>query len=255
MGGVIAAGYAAGLSPDDLEQLFTDTPMREVLHVRPSGAGLLGLDRIAQMLDKTVGKRCFADLRVPLALTAVDLESGKEIVLTEGKVGDAVLATIALPGIFPPQLMGEHRLIDGGALDPVPVAPVRRLHPAPVVAVALSPSPERWQETRSPNPLAALPVLGMLTRLRPSQAFQVFMRTMEIVLRTYTEVRLQLDRPEVIVRPEVWGIGLFEEASAAEMAKLGGTAMVAALPALRSQFTAAARFRRGLTAAFASPSR
>jgi hypothetical protein len=48
---------------------------------------------------------------------------------------------------------------------------------------------------------------------------------------------------------------LFEEASAAEMAKIGGTAMVAALPALRSQFTAAARFRRGLTAAFASPSR
>jgi len=61
------------------------------------------------------------------------------IVLQKGLLRDAILATIAVPGIFPPLFVEEFELIDGALLNPVPVALARSLAPSlPVVAVTLS---------------------------------------------------------------------------------------------------------------------
>ena len=57
-------------------------------------------------------------------VTATDLKSGSEVILSSGRLVDAILATIAMPGVFPVHFVGELELVDGGTLDPVPVAPV-----------------------------------------------------------------------------------------------------------------------------------
>jgi NTE family protein len=215
-----------------------------MLRARPEGPALVGIDRIEEWLVGFLGRRTFAELRIPFAVTAADLNSGKEVVIGEGIVAQAVLATIALPGIFPPQLMGDHRLIDGGALDPVPVRPVRALSSAPVVAAVLSPTRDSWREARSPGLVGMLPVAQVLFRLRPGQAIQVFSDYMELTSRTYVETRLELDRPEVIVRPEVWRVGLFDEPSVADMIRIGERAMEQQLALLRQQFSLPRRLAR-----------
>ncbi len=86
----------------------------------------------------------------------------------------------------------------------------------------------------------------MLSRLRPGKALQIFMEFMEMSGRMFTEQRLLLDRPEVVVRPEVWRVGLLEEVPVSAMAKLGEQAMQAALPQLRAQFTPTRRLGRRL---------
>jgi NTE family protein len=91
-----------------------------------------------------------------------------------------------------------------------------------------------------------LPGVDVLMRLRPGQAFKVFQEYMEITSRTYTETRLEVDRPDVIVRPEVWRIGLFDEPPVAEMAAIGARAMEQALPDLRHEFSIARRLARRL---------
>lgn len=244
MGGIIASAYAVGHTAGELEHLAEGTPLGALLRLRPLGGGLFGLDRIAAFLRQVLGERSFSDLRIPLAVTAADIETGDSLTLSEGRVVDAVLATIALPGIFPPQIVGDHRVIDGGTLDPVPVAAARKLCDAPVVAVALAPPREEWAQVTPASPLQGLPILGTMARLRTGQAVQVFLRAMEICLRTYQELRLQVDRPEVIVRPRVFHIGLFDEPSVAMMVGLGAAAMESALPGLRAQFTAARRLQR-----------
>ncbi len=254
MGGIIAAWYAAGRSPEEMQALAEATSARDLLHVRPGDAGMIGIDHVADLLEAFLGRRRFNDMRIPLAVTAADLNTGQEVVLTEGAVADAVLATIALPGIFPPKLIGKYRLIDGGTLDPVPVGPARGLFDGPVVAVALSPEPSRWAMTKSPSILGNMPALQVLSRLRPGQALQVFLESTEIVLRTYTELRLQIDKPEIIVRPEVWHIGLLQETSAGAMVDIGVEAMEACLPELRQLFSPARRVGRRLRSLFA-PSR
>lgn len=246
IGGIIGAAYAAGYGPDKIQALAESASIRELLRGRPQGPGLMGIERIEEFLHSILEERTFADLRLPFAVTAADLNSGEEVVLREGIVAHAVLATIALPGIFPPQVMGDHRLIDGGALDPVPVRPVRQLGGSPVVASVLSPARRQWSENRSPSLAARLPGVEMLMRLRPGQALMVFQEYMEIASRTYTETRLEIDRPEVIVRPAVWQVGLLDDPSADEMSALGERAMESMLPALREQFSLSRRVARAL---------
>jgi NTE family protein len=244
IGGIVGAAYAAGYGPDQLAHVANAASIREMLRARPEGPALMGINRIEEWLHEILGERTFADLRMPFAVTAADLNSGQEVVIREGVVAHAVLATMALPGLFPPQLMGDYRLIDGGALDPVPVRPARALSGAPVVAAVLSPARRAWREARGPGLADMLPAAQVLFRLRPGQAIKVFSDYMELTSRTYTETRLEMDQPEVIVRPEVWRVGLFDEPSVADMIGIGERAMEQQLPLLREQFSLPKRLAR-----------
>jgi len=245
IGGVMASLYAIGLSPTDMAGWADATLTRGLFQFRPSPGALLGIERIREALSEALGEKTFDDVRCPLALTAVDLEEGTEVVLTSGSLLEAVLATIALPGIFPPQLAGGNRLVDGGVVDPVPVRPVRSLHRGPVVAVALSARPGSPAASAA-SPFAYLPGSGMFSRLRIGQALQVFGRSLEISSRLFTDLRLQLDQPEVVVRPEVAEVGILDTPESAPLIEAGRTAMAAGLAELDRWYGLRGAIRRVL---------
>ena len=87
----------------------------------------MGLEGIAKVVSELLGELTFDDLLLPCALTAVDLDTGQPVQLQEGRVVDAVLATVAIPGIFPPQRWGNYTLVDGGVLNPVPISAAREI--------------------------------------------------------------------------------------------------------------------------------
>ena len=251
IGGVIASFYAAGLSPAKIAEWAEGAWGGGLFRLRPSSGGLLGIDRIRELLERALAAKTFKDVRCPLALTAVDLEAGSEIVLTEGRLVEAVLATIALPGIFPPRAWGETRLVDGGVIDPVPVRPVRSLHNGPVVAVVLSAQPGA---PPGPSALEIMPAYGVISHLRVGQALQVFGRSLEISSRLFTDLRLQLDRPEVVVRPKLDSIGILDTPEPAPVIEEGRSAMAESLPELERWFGVRGRIRRwGRSFAVASP--
>jgi NTE family protein len=246
IGGIIGAAYACGFSPDEIERQVAEVGMSDLLKARPKGVGLLGVDRIEERIRAVVGDMTFAETRIPLALTAADLETGEEILITEGSIVEAVLATIAIPGIFPPMLFGGHRLVDGAVLDPVPVGAARELFEGPVVAVNLSPKPGSTSDAGRSSPLDSIPGGEWITRLRPGQALQIFLRSTEISGRMFAELRLQIDKPEVIIRPDVGMVGLFDRVSTKEMVARGEAAAQVALPEIEALFTPANRMRRGI---------
>ena len=246
IGGVMAAVYAAGLGTEEIAAWVQRAMERGLFRFRPSAGALLGIDRIREVLSEALGNATFEQARCAVALTAVDLERGEEVVLTSGPLLDAVLATIALPGIFPPYFSGESRLIDGGVLDPVPVVPVRSLFRGPVVAVTLSASPGS-PPSQSGSPLSNLPGSRVLTRLRVGEALQVFSRSLEISSRLFSDLRLQLDRPEVIVRPEVADIGILDTPDAAPLIEAGRQAMASGLAALEGWYGVRGALRRVTT--------
>ena len=246
MGGIIAATHACGMSAEAIHAKAAELEIKEMLQLRPSGPSLFGLERIQAWLTGLFGDRRIEELDIPLALTAVDLHQCREVVIRQGKVVDGVMATIALPGIFPPQLIGEHRLVDGATLDPVPVRPARELHPGPVVAIVLSPEQARWHETRSPSALGDLPVVSFVARLRPLRALEIFQQSLEITLRMHTELHLQVDRPEVVIRPDVWEVGLFDSPSLERISAAGERAALQAMPGIRAQFALHRRLMRWL---------
>ena len=241
IGGVIASFYAAGQSPAEIGVWAEGAWGRELFRLRPSSGGLLSIDRIRELLETALAERTFDDVRCPLALTAVDLHTGSEIVLTQGRLVDAVLATIALPGIFPPREQGETRLVDGGVIDPVPVGPVRSLHGGPVVAVVLSARPG---SPPGPSAFDMIPAFGVISHWRIGQALQVVGRSMEIASRLFAELRLQMDRPEVVVRPELDQIGILDTPEPGPVIEVGRQAMSRQLDELSRWYGLGGRINR-----------
>ncbi len=236
-GGLVACFYAAGFSPDDIEEIFARVDQSKIYtRVKDETSSLLGLTRVAGWLQESLGQLNFEDLLIPCAVTAVDLRSSNEVVLRHGALRPAILATIAMPGIFPSFLSEELELIDGGLLNPVPVSVARSLAPSlPVVAVALNPPlGEPSRQSRSMTWLTGLPGL-LSTRLgnwRVAKAFDVFMRSIEIGGRQLAELRLQIERPEVVIRPPVSEIGVLERVNVHDVVKLGEEAALAQLSEL-----------------------
>ncbi|HVN17089.1 MAG TPA: patatin-like phospholipase family protein [Anaerolineales bacterium] len=247
-GGLVASFYAAGRSPNEIEEIFCNVD-QSTLYTRHPGEGpsLLGLSRVNTWLDEVLGEVTFDELKIPCVMTAVDLNQGSEVILSKGRVKDAVLSTIALPGIFPPFRMNGWELVDGGVLDPVPVAQARKLAPRlPVVAVVLNqPLGEGPQTWSMPMP-SILPrlITERLSRLNFAQAMDIFMRSMQVESRAVTEYRLRVDQPEVVIRPNVDSVGVLDHVDVHEIAKLGEEATELVLPDLKRAVAWPARLGR-----------
>ena len=248
-GGLVAVLYALGCSPDQIEELFASADQTRFYGHSPNdGPSLMGLAGVTRLLEEQLGKLTFGDLKLPCVLTALDLKSGNEVLLSNGRLVDALLATIAMPGVFPARYINGLELVDGGTIDPVPVAPARMLAPRlPVVAVVLStPMGIPAQSWRIPfqNSWPGRIVSGLLSRMKYDSVWDIISRSLDITSRAVTQYRLQVDRPEIIIRPQVYDIDTLDIVDVHEVAKRGEAAVEAALPQLRSLFTWRNRMRR-----------
>ncbi len=247
-GGIVATAYAAGYTPDELEAIFSKIDQSKLFARSPQeGPGILGLSGASKLFEEFFGERTFADLNIPCAVVAVDLKAGREVVLNQGRVVDAVLATIAVPGVFPPKQFGDARLVDGAVLDPVPVSVARSLAPKlPVVAVILDVLAESSSVLASfPLPVPVpTPIVERLTRTRVAQAFSIFLQSVDVGSRKLAEMRLKEDHPDVIIRPDVSGVGLLDKVDVHRVVCLGEKAAEAAMPELKRAVAWPNRLRR-----------
>jgi NTE family protein len=106
--------------------------------VRLSGGGLIAGQEIVAFLRKLKISARIASYSRPFAAVATDLETGREIRLREGPIGEALRASIALPGIISPARHSDRWLVDGGLVNPVPVSLCRALGADVVIAVNLN---------------------------------------------------------------------------------------------------------------------
>jgi NTE family protein len=235
-GGFWGAFYAAGFHPDEIEaRIMALDPSTSYQRQPGDGPAMLGLAGVRRALEEALGDRTFDSLHIPLAVTAVDLNSGEQVIIRSGGLIDGLLATIAVPGVFPPRPWRGRMLVDGGVTDPLPVGLAREMAgDLPVVAVALSPGLSEWANGAPPRLLGALPPLAnYISRLRIAQALDIFMRSVDIGGAMLTDLRLQLHPPDVIIRPDVQHIGLLDTVNVPEVARLGELAALAALPEIR----------------------
>ena len=249
-GGIVSVFYALGYSPDEIEEMFAALDQKRLYgHSENEGPSLLGLAGATKWMKSVIGDRTFADLKIPCILTAADLRCGCEVLLSEGSLVDALLSTIAIPGIFPAKRVGDLELVDGGALDPVPVAPARSLAPhLPVIAVVLTrPMGMPAQTWNIPVPdYIPRPILDRLSKLPYTQALDIFLRSLDMVSRAVTEYRLEVDKPDIIIRPLVTHIDILEDVDVHEVAKIGEDATQAVLPEIRNLFSWQNRLRRAV---------
>lgn len=236
-GGLVAALYAIGYSPNEIQAIFESVDQNALYgRAQQDGPSLLGLAGVRRLLERLIGDKTFKDTRIPCAVTAVDINNGSEVILSEGSLKAAVLATIALPGIFPVQHLNGFALVDGGVLNPVPVSVARLLSPGlPVVAVVLNDPidlPVRGYNLPIPS-IVPRQIAERLSRISLAQSLDIFLRSVDVSSRYVSHLRLQVDKPDVIVRPDVHHISLLDKVAVADVAQLGEQALENVLPDLK----------------------
>jgi NTE family protein len=207
MGAIVGALFAAGKTPEEMLAMARKTPWLGLLGFSPR-EGLFSRRKLRDFLAEHLPPR-FEDLERPLAVTAVDVMTGRLVFLTHGDLPSAVLASAAYPGLLAPVEREGRLLFDGGVLDNLPVDAARFLGALEVYAVDVT--PERAVAEVPKNLLA-------LAR-----------RAVDLMQLHLTSVRLTLYAPEVYVRPALRGVGLEDFRRLEEIAEAGRQAARAVL--------------------------
>ncbi|MBT4384158.1 patatin-like phospholipase family protein [Candidatus Peregrinibacteria bacterium] len=126
IGAMIGAGIAQGKSPEEIMQVMAKLVKNKKHLVSLKFLGgkgaLLNAEDEYKIMEKLIpADLTFADLKIPLVVNAVDLEKGEEVIFKEGNVFKAVLASSAVPGLYPPVFYQDKLLIDGGIVNGTPV--------------------------------------------------------------------------------------------------------------------------------------
>ncbi len=249
-GGIVGALYANGMPVREIVELSKSLNFSDIFHRNPDDApSLVGLGGLQKRLENVLGEATFDDLKIKFATIAVDIVLGTPVIMNQGKVIDAVMATTAVPGIFPTKKIGKLNLVDGGVLDPVPVTTARWLEPTlPVIAVNLVPPLEKWPETPRMDipPFVPVPqfVVDQLNQFRLGKALHIYLNSMEIMMNMVAELKLKVDKPDIIIRPDVIHYTMFEKVDVDEMVKLGEEAVIRKADDLKDIFAFSNRFNR-----------
>jgi NTE family protein len=139
--GAVVGGCYAAQQLDKLESWARSLTVRGVLSyldISLSGSGLIRGGHLAKQLEGSLTGSRIEDLPIRFAAIATEFNTGHEIWLTRGRLAEALRASYALPGIFPPVLIGGRWLVDGALVNPVPVSAARALGARLVIAVNLN---------------------------------------------------------------------------------------------------------------------
>ncbi len=262
IGALVGAVAAAG-QLDALEATFQTFDWRKTLSffdvVLPR-SGLIDGAKVGELVRAHVPTARIEDLPTPFAAVATDIVSGAEIVIRSGDVIDAVRASISVPGIFTPLRTDGRILVDGGMSNPVPVSVARDMGADVVIAVDLNHDIVAGKNFRPDTPVPAPRWVGgfrqtmaelkdaLLARGAPAQAqfarwaasgerlpniFEVLLASINVMETRITSARLDLERPELLIRPPLGHVRFLEFGRADEIIRIGYEAATQALAGWR----------------------
>ena len=259
IGAVVGGSYAAK-ELDGLETWARGMTKRGILSyldINLSGSGLIHGSHLAGRLEAVLKDTRIDDLPIRFAAIATEFNTGHEIWLTRGRLSDALRASYALPGIFPPVRIGGRWLVDGALVNPVPVSAARALGARVVIAVNLNSdlfgrgtiiSDHGSDETDLAPPEKSKGLRDIFagkqslrqfigTRSRPGIS-TVMIEAFNVMQDRITRARLAGDPPDVLISPRLGNVGWFDFHRAEEAINIGAEAAEKMVEAVTEAVTA-----------------
>ena len=242
MGALIGGIYAAG-KLDAYKEWVVSLDKRDVLKMLDLSFGLGGLikgDKIIKKLRELVGDQLIENLPINYTAVATNIETAKEVWFSEGSLFDAIRASIAVPLVFTPVTKGKHILIDGGVLNPVPIAPTMSDNTDITIAVYVDGEPEAEHGVEKYSATMEEPIKGepnwfgkmiqeLQERLNLERTdgeeqwgfYAVMTRSVEIMQNSIAKMKMAVYSPDIVLEfPRGIARG-YEFYRAAELIKLG----------------------------------
>jgi NTE family protein len=239
IGAVIGGVYAAG-KLNEYEQWvrsITKIDIFTLLDLSWEKSGLVRGDRIINTLIKLVGEKRIEDLPFPYTAVAADIVHQKEVWIKSGSLFDAMRASFAIPLLFTPFKYKGVDLVDGGILNPVPIAPTFGDETDLTIAVNLGGSPEGRKEPASVSAAPVDPsspfrekIKGFITSFQQSGtsgssrdwgAYDIAMQAFDTMQSAIARQKLAAYPPDIVLEIARNACRTLEFDRASEMIELG----------------------------------
>jgi NTE family protein len=140
MGALVGGLYAAGKLGEYTEWARSLTQREVIRLLDPTlrGPGVLRAEKVFAKVSELTGDLAIEDLAIPFTAVATDLTSRKEVWFQRGRLDSAIRASVAIPGLVTPVVMDGKLLVDGGIMNPVPVAATASMPADLTIAVSLT---------------------------------------------------------------------------------------------------------------------
>lgn len=136
MGSIVAGLYASGLSTENIRYLATEVDFTQIFSpILPPRGGIITTDKFRQFLDAITDNAQIENTPIPFYPVFTNIITGEEVILKEGPVSLGIVASMSIPGLFPPVEINGEYFVDGGMKSPVPVNATRSLGADFVIAV------------------------------------------------------------------------------------------------------------------------
>lgn len=221
MGSIIGSLFALGYSLEEIEKealSFNKKKMRKTFFDLASPKkSLIKGKRTEEYIKKLIKNKTFKSAKVPLYITATDLSSGDQVVIDKGKISDAIMASISVPGIFPPVKREDKFLVDGGISNPTPVDVVKKKKAEIIIGVDL--------------------VKKKTTEIKELTLMSTLIQSYEIMRTQAMKLNLnKIEKKVIMIEPELRGpIQSFKFYNIEKFIKEGERAAKKALPKIKRQ--------------------
>jgi len=151
IGAMFGAFWAAGYSAGEIQTIVLKNNKKSYLFgfddLMMPLRGLIRGRHVRSFLKRYLGDKTFYDLKMPFRVVACDCRSMRQVVFDSGRLVDAIMASISIPGVFAPHAVGGRFYIDGGIINPLPTDVLVEAGAKKIIAVNVLPSPEEIERT------------------------------------------------------------------------------------------------------------
>jgi len=126
-GALAGVFYADGYTPREILKITNTGSRFDLLRPTLPREALLQISGITKMLKTHLKAKTFRELKIPLYVTATDINNAKVVYFSEGDLVETVIASSSIPVLFPPVKLGEFYYVDGGVLDNLPVRAIENI--------------------------------------------------------------------------------------------------------------------------------
>lgn len=228
MGSIVGALYAAGSSLDEIKQVARmmqkqTNPLKgfSMWDIGlPPRSGLVRGNKTLDYFRKILHGKNFEDLEIPLTVVTCDAITGEEVQFEQGPIADAVRASISMIGVFEPPKIGDHFLIDGGTVNPIPTSVLKEKQVDFIVASSVIPGLSERMHRKE-----------QLKTGKAPHVFSIVMGALEIMESEI--IRSRAESIDVTIQPDVAQFTISDFDRVEEIIQVGRDAAERAIPQLR----------------------
>lgn len=202
IGSLIGALYASGLSGADIREMLNNIRFKDIVEMVDlklfGTTSLFKGQGMKDFMQKNMTVHTFEELKIPLKIVATDFWAQKQVILENGDLVSAIMASICIPAVFEPVLRDQHVLIDGGIANNVPFDILKEYNRT-IVAIDVAGSVLVPEDTKKPHMVENL------------------MLSFEILQKALLDEKLKYNRPDIHVKPSLNDIGILDFQKAKEI--------------------------------------